>query len=323
MLQKVTIPNTTLAVSCICLGTNMLGTALDQARTNEELDRFVALGGNFLDTARMYGDWVPGVPVGASERAIGAWLKGRARGSIVLATKGAGLDLRAGDWKPRVTPACIDQDLRESLGHLGTDYVDLWWLHADDPSQPVQPIVDALVAHQQAGRIRWFGASNWSPARIREAQAYAKSIGHAGFVAIQPFWGLAVPNAQAAQGQGYWPYYEDGYRELHAAGMPVIPYSGQCRGFFTKLAKGGEAGLPPALQAIYANEGNFRRAKVVEAIAAKHRASINQVVLAYLLSQQHLTIPIIGASSVAQLEDSVGAADLALSAAELAQLRSG
>jgi aryl-alcohol dehydrogenase-like predicted oxidoreductase len=126
----------------------MFGTALDQQRTNAVLDRFAALGGNFIDTARMYGDWVPNIPLGASERAIGAWLKGRKRESIVIATKGAGFDMRARDWKPRVTPECVERDLRESLEHLGTGYLDLYWLHADDPTQPVKPLIDALAAHQ-------------------------------------------------------------------------------------------------------------------------------------------------------------------------------
>jgi len=323
MLRKISLPTAPLLVSRLCLGTNMFGTALDQAHANAVLDRFIALGGNFIDTARMYGDWVPGAPTGASERVIGAWLKGQPRDSLVIATKGAGMDLRAGDWQPRVTPECIERDLGESLQHLDVAHIDLYWLHADDPTKPVKPIIDALVAQQRAGRIRFFGASNWSPARIAEAQAYATSVGHAGFVAVEPFWGLAVPNPEAARAQGYWPYYEEGYRSHHAGALPMIPYSGQCRGFFTKLAQGGEAALPEALKAIYVNEGNSRRLKTVQALAARHRASINQIVLAYLLCQPELTVPIIGVSRPEQLDDAVQAASVTLSADELARLRAG
>jgi aryl-alcohol dehydrogenase-like predicted oxidoreductase len=321
MLSKVNLNKTPLSVSRLCYGTNMFGTVLGQERANELLDTFVAAGGNFIDTARSYGDWVPNVPKGASERTIGAWLARRSREGLVIATKGAFFDLRAGNWAPRVNPQGIATDINESLEHLQLDHIDLWWLHADDPAQPVEPIIDALISQQQSGRIRYFGASNWSVARINAAQSYAKSIGHDGFVAIQPFWGLAVPNRDAAMAQGYGPYYDDGYAPVHASGLPMIPYSGQSRGFFTKLASGGEKNLPEHLAAMYLNETNRKRAKAVEVLAARRGVAVNEIVLAYLLSQPLPTLPIIGASSPRQISESLKAADIKLTAAELEQLR--
>lgn len=322
MLSKVALGATELRLSRLCYGTNMLGTAIDQARANELLDTFVGLGGNFIDTARSYGDWVPAAPSGASERAIGAWLKTRKREGLVIATKGAFADMRSGSWAPRVNPGAIAKDIEESLQHLGIAEIDLWWLHADDPSQPVRPLIDALIGQQRAGRIRHFGASNWLPARIREAQAYAKSIGHEGFVAVQPFWGLAVPNRDGAAAQGYGPYYDDGFASLHAEGLTIIPYAGQSRGFFTKLAA-GEASLPEALAAMYLNDTNRRRFRAVQALATERGVSINQIVLAYLLSQPYPTVPIIGASLPAQLVESVQAAAVSLEPRELERLRGG
>jgi aryl-alcohol dehydrogenase-like predicted oxidoreductase len=321
MLSKVTLDKTQLSVSRLCLGTNMFGTVFHQEQANEVLDTFVAAGGNFIDTARSYGDWIPGIPPGASERTIGAWLARRSRAGLVIATKGAYFDLRAGTYAPRVNPQCIKTDIAESLGHLQLDQIDLWWLHTDDPTQPVEALIDTLIREQQAGRIRYFGASNWSVERINAAQRYAKSIGHSGFVAIQPFWGLAIPNRDAATAQGYGPHYEDGYAAVHAAGLTMIPYAGQSRGFFTKLAAGGEAKLPEALAAMYLNDTNKRRAQAIQALAARRGVSVNEIVLAYLLSQPLPTIPIIGVSSPAQLEESLRAADLRLTEAELAQLR--
>lgn len=321
MLSKVKLGQTDLQVSELCYGTNMLGTAIDQGRANAILDRFVSLGGNFLDSARSYGDWVPTAPSGASERAIGAWLKGRKRDEVVIATKGAQMDYRAGDWRNRVTPEDIAKDLSESLDHLGVDTIDLYWLHADNPAAPVEPIIDALVGHQQAGRIRYFAASNWSAGRVREANAYAASIGNLGFVAIQPFWGLAVPNVEKANAQGYQQYYEGRYESLHAEGLPVIPYAGQSGGYFTKLAKGGEAALSDMLKDRYDNPVNARRAAAVNALAEKRGVSINEAVLAYLLSQPNQTIPIFGASNPEQIEDSVKVTGLKLSQAELDQLK--
>ena len=322
MLSKVTLDKTDLKVSQLCYGTNMLGTAVDQAQANKILDRFVELGGNFLDTARSYGDWVSDAPCGASEGAIGAWLKERDRKNIVIATKGGFFDLRKRDWRNRVTPKDITSDLEQSLNQLGVDTIDLYWLHADNPQAPVDPLIDMLIGHQKAGRIGHFGASNWSGQRITEAQAYAKSIGHRGFVAVQPFWGLAAPNTEGAAAVGYGLYYEDGLRSMHEAGLTVVPYSGQSRGFFSKLAL-GEEGLRDDLKAMYLNDGNRARMKIVQRLAVKHDASINDIVLAYLICQPHQTIPIIGAGHPEQIEDSVKAVGVKLSAQELAELRAG
>lgn len=312
------LKNTDLVVSQLCYGANQLGTSVDQESSNALLDRFASLGGNFIDTARSYGDWVPTAPSGASERAIGAWLKGKNRDSVVIGTKGAQFDMRAGDWRNRVTVEDIASDLGESLEHLGVKTIDLYWLHADNPQAPVGPIIDALIEHQKAGRIRYFGASNWSPARIQEAQIYAKSIGHQGFVAVQPFWGLAAPNPEGAAAQGYGHYYEDGFQAVHEY-LPMIPYSGQSRGFFSKLAA-GEDRLDESMKSMFLNDANRARLKTIQEVALKHSASINDVVLAYLTCQPLQTIPIIGAFRMAQLEETVKAVRLKLGVDDLKAL---
>lgn len=321
MLSKVSLVNTDLAVSQLCYGTNMLGTAIDQGRSDAILDRFAALGGNFIDSARSYGDWVPDAPPGASERAIGSWLKRQNRADFVIATKGGFFDLRAGDYRNRVTPEDLKIDISESLEHLAVAAIDLYWVHTDNPAAPVGPLIDALNAEKQAGRIRWFGASNWTPARIFEANAYAKAAGLEGFVAAQPFWGLAKPNVEAATMQGYGLHYEEGFDAVHQAGLTVIPYAGQSRGYFTKAARDGSDAVPEALKAMYANPENDRRLGVVQKIAARHGVNINAVVLSYLTSQPCPTVPIFGASSPDQVEDSVGAVTLKLDAEELVELK--
>jgi aryl-alcohol dehydrogenase-like predicted oxidoreductase len=314
------LKNTNLVVSDLCLGTNAFGTAIDQAGANALLDCFAELGGDFIDTARSYGDWIPDAPPGASERAVGAWLKGRNRAEFRIATKGGFFDLRKGDWRNRVTPEDIAQDLDESLEHLGVEAIDLYWLHADNPQAPVGPIMDALIAQQTAGKIRYFGASNWTGERVSEAQDYAASIGHQGFAAIQPFWGLAVPNPEGAAAQGYGIYYDDALRRVHASGVTAIPYAGQSRGFFSKLAADGEAGLREDLKAMYLNDANRARLKAVQRVADRHECGLNEVVLAYLINQPHPTIPIIGASRPEQLVESAKAVTLKLAPNELAEL---
>ncbi|MDE2436187.1 MAG: aldo/keto reductase [Sphingomonadales bacterium] len=321
MLPKLTLNATDLSVSQLCYGTNMLGTAIDQGRSNEILDAFVALGGNFIDTARMYGDWIPDAPSGASERAVGAWLKTRNRNDVVIATKGGGMDLRKGDWMPRVSPECIAQDLAESLDHLQIDAIDIYFLHADNEAVPVAPLIDALLSAQEAGTIRYFGASNWSAARIAEANAYAASLGKRGFTVSETFWGLAVPDVAASAQQGYVHYYEGEYEALHAAGLPILAYAAQSGGYFTKLEKGGVDALPDQLKTRYANPVNAARLAAARAVAGDHGVSINEVVLAYLVNQPLQTVPIFGGSSPEQVAESAKAAALKLSTEELARLR--
>jgi aryl-alcohol dehydrogenase-like predicted oxidoreductase len=279
MLSKVTLGATDLTVSRLCYGTNMLGTAIDQAHAEAILDRFVALGGNFIDTERSYGDWVPDAPAGASERAIGAWLKGRNREDVVIATKGGFFDIRVGDYRNRVTPDDIKADLAASLDHLSVDTIDLYWLHMDNPEVPVGPIVDALIEAKRAGRIRWFGASNWTAERVLAANAYARAKGNEGFVAVEPFWGLAKPNEAAATQQGYQLYFEDHGGALRGSDLTVIPYCAQSRGYFSLLEKNGANGLPDHLKAFYDNPANAARAAAAERIARRHDVPVGDVVL--------------------------------------------
>ncbi|WP_298287393.1 aldo/keto reductase [Novosphingobium sp.] len=317
MLTKVALNNTDLTVSRLCYGTNMLGWILDQGKSNAILDTFADLGGNFIDTARSYGDWMPDAPTGASERALGAWLKTRNRDDFVIATKGGFFDMRAGDYRNRVNPEDIATDIAQSLDHLGTSTIDLYFLHMDNPENPVEPIIDAMIAHREAGHIRHFGASNWAANRIATANAYAASLGKAGFVASQTFWGLAAPDAAAAAQQGYQHYYVGEYEAIHAGGLPIVAYAAQSGGYFTKLAA-GEVG--EQLAARYANPANERRLAVVQSLAAKHGVSINEIVLAYLLSQPNQTIAIFGGSSPEQVAESAKADALALTAEELDEL---
>ncbi len=318
MLEKVTLNHTDLTVSRLCYGTNMLGWMLDQGKSNAILDTFAGLGGNFIDTARSYGDWMPDAPVGASERAVGAWLKTQRRDDFIIATKGGFFDMRVGDYRNRVTPEDISADLAQSLDHLGIDTIDLYFLHMDNPESPVEPIIDALIAQREAGRVRHFAASNWAADRITAANAYAASLGKPGFVASETFWGLAVPDAGAAAQQGYQHYYEGEYEGLHAAGLPIIAYAAQSGGYFTKLASGS---VGEQLAARYANPVNERRLAVAQSLAARHGVSINEIALSYLLSQPHQTVAIFGGSSPEQVIDSAKADALTLSAGELSALR--
>ncbi len=191
-----TITGTDLHASVICLGALPFGVTLSEDLSFTLMDRFLAEGGNFIDTALVYGEWLPDGK-GRSERTVGKWVKQRrTRDRVIIGTKGAHPRLSSMDV-PRLARDEIVADLDESLGNLQTDYIDLYWLHRDDPRRPVAEILHTLNEQGERGKIRYFGCSNWRLDRIQAAQDYAAEHGIRGFAGNQLMWSLAVPNHAA------------------------------------------------------------------------------------------------------------------------------
>ena len=318
-MQTIKIPKTDLTPSLLCLGGVPLGSVLDERRSFALLDAFVAQGGTFLDTARVYADWLPGER-STSEKTIGRWLKQRRqRDRLVIATKGAHPELTA-MHRPRLDRASIVADLDQSLRNLQTDVIDLYWLHRDDPLTPVAVLLDTLQDQLRAGKIRAYGCSNWRAERIAAAQACAQSQGWPGFVADQMLWSLAAvaqetlpdPTMVAMQGALF---------DLHAAsGLPALPYAAQANGYFQRAAEGTLDGMNAASRLLYDTPENRRRSQAVQALAAETGRSISAIVLGYLLGQPFPVLPIVGCRTVTQVEDSCSAADAPLRAAEIARI---
>lgn len=316
---RVRLPGTGLAVSPLCLGTLNFGAPLDERTTFALLDRFAASGGNFLDTARIYADWLPGERH-RSERLIGDWLRTRgARDRTVVATKGAHPDL-ANESVPRSSAADIRADLEGSLRTLRTDTIDLYWLHRDDPARPVEHFIDLLNTFVREGKIRAFGASNWFPARLRAAHDYAQRSGQPGFCANQPFWCLGCLQARPPGYTGWVKMHAEMHAFHAATGTAAIPYTAQAKGFFTKAA------LPPAQRAAdfaqheFHTAANLALAARVQRLAAAHGVTPSAVVLAYLWTRPFPVVPIVGASRPEQLDENFAALGFRLSLDELRAL---
>lgn len=316
-MKTVLIPNTALHVSRLCLGTAQFGAAISPADARALLDAYVIVDGKFIDTASVYSDWIPGTK-SSSEKIIGAWLRENGmRDQLVLATKGGHPELSSMQVS-RLSPDEIAADVHASLDNLGTDHIDLYWLHRDDRDIPVGEIIDSLNAQVQAGHVRYLGASNWSSERIAAANAYAAQYGLHGFVADQPMWSLASVNWDNLPDKTIR-LMDQAALEFHRrTGMAAVAYSSQAHGYFTKLY-GGQPISDNDLRA-YDNALNRRRLPVIEALARQHHASVNDVVLAYLLSQPFPTVAVIGPGRPEQLHASLTALNLTLSAAELAAL---
>ncbi|MBP1155526.1 aryl-alcohol dehydrogenase-like predicted oxidoreductase [Paenibacillus sp. PvR052] len=190
-------------------------------RVSRVLDGYFAIGGNTIDTAHIYCG-------GESEQTIGRWMRERGnREKVILLTKGAYHDNNG----PRVSPEAIQIDLNESMDRLGTDYIDLYALHRDDPSVPVSVIMDALNGHVAAGRVKAIGGSNWSTDRLQEANDYAAASGLVSFTFSSPNLSLAKANEPFWAGCVSADSADLAWHERHQ--VPLLSWSSQARGFFT------------------------------------------------------------------------------------------
>ena len=283
------------------------------------LDAVYDQGCRVIDTAHVYGD-------GANERRVGRWLRARGRrDEVVILAKGA----HHNDDRRRVTPFDITADIHDSLARFQTEHLDLYLLHRDDESQPVGPIVECLHEHAEAGRIGAYGGSNWTTARLQEANDYAAAQGRRPFVAGSPNFSLADqfdepwPGCVSVSGAGRARDLE-WYR---AAGLALFAWSSLAGGFFSGKVTEDTAGNGEEWRArclrVYAHERNWGRQARARELAAAKGLSLAQVALAYVLSQECAVFPLVGCQSGAEFGDCVAALAVRLTAGELRWLEEG
>ena len=301
-------------VSVIGLGTtSTIFTPSGDDQAAELIDAFLAVGGNCVDTAHIYG-------FGESERALGRWfeMSGR-RDEIVLISKGCHPDV---DWAghfgpPRVTPEAIAFDLRESLDRLGTDRIDLYLLHRDDETVPPGPLLELLNYEQERGRIGAFGASNWTIERVAEANQYAAEHGLSGFAASSP--GLSLPRPVEMQFPGTL-FADDDTRRWHAeTRLPVLAWTALAAGFASGRFGPNDTDVDESTKAFF-SEDNFERMRRAQDVAERHDSSALQVALAFVLGQNFPVVALAGPSKVENLYEALGALEVELTAEEMRYL---
>ena len=230
-MKEIVIPKTELKVSALCLGGGPHG--VDPEESEKVLDYYLASGGNFIDTANIYGQWKPGGGVSVSERFLGKYIKSRkCRNRIVLDTKGAAPHFDT-MHVPRVSRKDILHDIDDSLKNLQVDYVDLYWLHHDDEKISVEEIIDTLVDLVREGKIRYFGCSNWNTARIREALDYSRKKKIPEFVGNQVMYNLAKYNQERLDQEIMFGMTSEMYALHKKEGLAVMCYSSQAQGYFS------------------------------------------------------------------------------------------
>lgn len=282
-------------VSVIGLGSGEFGGKISERQAREFMDAYADIGGNLIDTGRVYGDFVT-PRNGESEKIIGRWLADRhCREKTFLSTKGGHPPIQDMQ-RSRLSREEIRRDMAESLEDLQTDQVDIFWLHRDDESRPVGDIMETLQSLIEDGRTRMTGVSNWCPERIEEANRYAVSHG------LMPVTANQLQFSLARQVNCYDPGLvtmdTKAWRMHRQTGMVCCCFSSQAGGFFTKLDASGWDQLNENLKNDYGCEENLNILEKLRTLRGVTGLSIGALALAYLTCQPFHTFALVGASRI-------------------------
>ena len=303
------------AVSELCLGTMTFGAETDEAGSHEQLDLFVEAGGTLVDTADVYS-------AGVSEEIIGRWLADRPADlteSVVLATKGR----FATDSRPNgngLSARHLTRALDASLARLGVDTVDLYQVHAFDPHTPMEETLRTLDGFVRAGKIRYYGLSNFTGWQLTKAVLTARALGLREPVTLQPQYSLIVREIE-------WEVVPAALD----AGMGLLPWSplggGWLSGKYTRDQRPtGETRLgedPGRGMEAYDRRGSDRTWRIIDAVervATDRGISMAEVALAWVNNRPAVVSTILGARTTEQLAANLKAADLELTSEEQASL---
>jgi aryl-alcohol dehydrogenase-like predicted oxidoreductase len=320
-----TDPKTRREVSVLALGTHLFGTVTDEATSFALLDRYVAAGGTFIDTADNYAFWVNGTQGGESEELLGRWRRSRgADGEIVIATKVGARPLAPGtgfiDNAEGLSAAVIRESAGRSRDRLGTDRLDLLYAHIDDPKVPLAETVQAFAALVTEGSVGLLGVSNHWAWQVERARALAAAAGLPGYEVLQYQHSYLRPRTDLAGSRSPdgVPGMTGGDLLSYARAEPrlaMVVYASLLRGGYVRPDK-----LAAAEFAEYDHPGTPARLAALREVAADAGATVNQVVLAWLIGGDIPIIPVVGASSVTQLDETLAAADLELTTEQRTRL---
>jgi len=291
-----------LTVYPLAISGTVFGWTADDAATNDILDAYVAQGGNFIDTADMYA-------AGRSETMIGNWMRNRRnRNDMVIATKvGKSAD------NPGLRARVLTRAVKESLMRLGTDRIDLLYLHIDDETVPFEETLLAVDELIRAGAVRYFGGSDHTGNRLMEARIASAQIGVAPMVALQNHYNLMhreeyegdLAHVATQQGLGMMP------RFALASGFLSGKY--RQRADLARNERGGEV-------AKLLGRKGLRVLAALDGVAAAHDTTVASVALAWLLTKPNVVAPVVSASSAEQVADLMVAASLQLTRNQAAAL---
>ncbi len=310
-MKKRRLGGSELEVAPLALGGNVFGWTADEPTSFRLLDAFVDAGFNLIDTADVYSKWQPGHRGGESETIIGNWLQQNGkRDRVIIATK-VGMEMSPED--KGLSKAYILRAVEESLQRLRIDCIDLYFSHTDDLATPVDETLEAHTQLVRQGKVRVIGASNFSAERLSEAMQESARHGHARYECLQPLYNLYDRSD-----------YESGLEAVcRDHGIGVVPYFGLACGFLTGKYR-SEADLAGRARAgrvkTYMNERGMRILAALDEVAKRQSTTPAQAALAWVMARPGITAPIASATSLAQLEELMAAAELQLDQRSIALL---
>ncbi|MFF3494595.1 aldo/keto reductase [Streptomyces sp. NPDC002795] len=307
----------------LALGAMLFGTAQDERRSFGILDRFVDAGGVWIDTANCYAFWADPTGFGGrSEEMIGRWLARRpgVRDRVRISTKVGCEPTEAGRFPETaegLSAGAVKSGIEDSLRRLGTDHVELYWAHMPDPSTPLEETVAAFDGLVSAGTVGRLGCSNYPVWQVERARQIARERGGAGFTAVQQRHTYLQPRpaTRLSEGHRFAAVSDEVLHYLeHQPDMALWAY--------TPLLSGGYTRADKPLPQEYDHPGTARRLAALDEIAAETGTNRNRVVLAWLTGGHPAATPIVGVSSVEQLDEAVAGVALELTADQRGRLDS-
>ncbi len=309
-----------LKLSQIALGCDHYGETIREEISLKQLDIFFDQGGTLLDTAHVYGQEKPGGP-STSEILLGKWIhSNNMKDKVVVASKGCHPpkdDLH----KSRVSEKEMMLDISQSLDNLKSDCVDIWFFHRDRPDMGVDELVDMASVLKDKKLVSYLGVSNWTTQRIEAANQWADKHGKPRFEISEIQWSLAYCTPEIWGDDTLVCMTKEQRNWYEAQNMPVMCFSPQAKGLFSKVIAQKADTLSATAQRRFLNATNLALMPKVETLSKELGCSPAALALAYLTSQSNPTIAIAGSSKVHQITESLQCSNLTLTAEQLAYLR--
>lgn len=303
----------------LALGAMFFGVRQDERTSFELLDRFVDAGGTMIDTSNNYAFWEdPSGHGGQAEAVLGAWFAARPgmRGRVYLGTKVGAEPLVPGGYpvnREGLSAATIKRAIQDSLSRMGVDHVDLYWAHMEDRSVPVEETVGAFGELVSSGLVGRLGASNHATWRVEQARAAARSLGVAGYTALQLRHSYVVPRpGVVVHGHRFGSVSDETLDYASSERLDIWAY--------TTLLEGAYVRADRPLPEGYDHPGTTRRLAVLDEVATELGVTRNQVVLAWLIGGSPSITPIVRVSTAGQLDEALVGARLTLSDDQRARL---
>lgn len=309
-MKRISLGKSGLDVTPLCLGAMYFGSRTDGDTSWQLLDQYVEGGGNFIDTANIYVRWIPGFVGGESETLLGQWMRARKnRDQLVIASKVGfeypGVERGLPGWR-------IEEECEKSLKRLGIDTLDLYYAHVDDRATPQEETLRAFDNLIKAGKVRAIGASNFLAWRLEEARWISRTQNLAEYCCIQQRYTYLHPCA----GASFDPQIsanDDLLDYCRAAQLPLLAYSPLLSGAYSRA----DREFPPQ----YANAADTpARLSMLKTVAGEVGATVNQVVLAWMLHSDPPVIPLIAASTRDQMQENLDALAVTLDADQMTRL---